>query len=130
MIKRLQHGLSKRERQIMNVIYRRRGATASQVWEQIPSPPSYSAVRATMKILENKGLLTHRKQGRKYLFLPTVSHQRARQSAVRQLVETYFEGSVEAAVAALIRSDRRKLSDEEYRRLLGLIREAEKRRGK
>ncbi len=126
MVKRLQHELSKRERQIMNVIYRHKGATSEQVWRQIPSPPSYSAVRATMKILENKGFLTHRKQGRKYLFLPTVSHQRARQSAVRQLVETYFEGSVEAAVAALLRSDRSKLAEGEYRRLIELIRQEEK----
>ena len=127
MIKRLQHGLSKRERQIMNVIYSRKGATAAQVWEEIPSPPSYSAVRATMNILENKGLLSHRKQGRKYLYLPTVPHQRARLSALRQLVDTYFEGSVEATVEALIRSDRRKLTEEEYDRLLELIRSAEDR---
>jgi predicted transcriptional regulator len=80
-----------------------------------------------MNILENKGLLSHRKQGRKYLYLPTVSHQRAKLSALRQLVDTYFEGSVEATVAALIRADRRKLSEQEYARLLELIREAEKR---
>jgi BlaI family penicillinase repressor len=130
MVKRLQHELSKRERQIMNVIYREKGATSEQVWKQIPSPPSYSAVRATMKILENKGFLAHRKEGRKYLFLPTVSHQRARQSAVRQLLETYFEGSVEAAVAALLQSDRSRLSEGEYRRLIELIRQEEKGRPK
>lgn len=126
MIKRLQHGLSKRERQIMNVVYSRKGATASEVWESIPSPPSYSAVRATLKILENKGMLSHRKQGRKYLYLPTIPHQRARQSAIRQLMDTYFEGSIEATVAALIRVDRKKLTEAEYGRLIELIREAEK----
>jgi BlaI family penicillinase repressor len=129
MIKRLQHGLSKRERQIMNVIYSRKGATASEVWKLIPSPPSYSAVRATLKILENKGMLSHRKQGRKYLYLPTVSHQRARASALRQVVDTYFEGSIEATVAALIRVDRRKLTEQEYGRLLELIRGARQQRG-
>jgi predicted transcriptional regulator len=122
MIKRLQNGLSKRERQIMNAIYRRKSATASEVWESIPSPPSYSAVRATLKILENKGMLSHSKQGRKYLYLPTISHQRARLSALRQLVDTYFEGSVEATVAALIRADRKKLTHAEYGRLIDLIR--------
>ena len=129
MIKRLQHGLSKRERQIMNAIYSRKAATASEVWKAIPAPPSYSAVRATLKILENKGMLSHRKQGRKYLYLPTIPHQQARQSALRQLVDTYFEGSIEAAVAALIKVDRRKLTEEEYGRLIDMIRKAEKDRG-
>ena len=126
MIKRLQHGLSMRERQMMHAVYARKGATAAEVWKAIPSPPSYSAVRATLKILENKGLLTHSKQGRQYFFLPTIPHQRAKQSALRQLLETYFDGSVEAAVAALIRVDRKKLTEAEYRRLVELIREAER----
>jgi len=130
MIKRLQHGMSRRERQMMNVIYRTKGATAAEVWSAIPEPPSYSAVRATLKIMEGKGLLTHRKEGRKYLYLPTVSHGRARQSALRHLLETYFDGSVEAAVAALIKSDRKRLSETEYRRLLELIQGAEKEREK
>jgi len=80
--------------------------------------------------MEGKGLLTHRKEGRKYLYLPTVSHGRARQSALRHLLETYFDGSVEAAVAALIKSDRKRLSETEYRRLLELIQGAEKEREK
>ena len=126
MSKRLQQGLSKRERQTMDAIYSRKGSTASEVWKAIPQPPSYSAVRATLKILENKGFLTHRKQGRKFLYLPTIPHQRAKQSALRQLLETYFDGSVEAAVAALIRVDRKKLSEAEYRRLIELIQKAEK----
>jgi predicted transcriptional regulator len=130
LIKRLQHGLSKRERQIMNAIYSRKAATASEVWKSIPSPPSYSAVRATLKILENKGMLSHSKQGRKYLYLPTIPHQRARLSALRQLVDTFFEGSVEATVAALIRADSKKLTDAEYGRLIDLIRGAAKEKGK
>ena len=126
MSERLRHGLSKRERQIMEAIYRRKSATAQEVWNAIPEPPSYSAVRATLKILEAKGLLTHRRQGRKYLYLPKIPHGRARQTAIRQLLETYFDDSVEAAVAALIRTDRRKLTEEDYQRLIELIRQAEK----
>ena len=94
MSRRLRHGLSKRERQMMEAIYSRKGATAYEVWKAIPSPPGYSAVRATLKILESKGLLVHRKQGRKFLYMPTIPHQRARQAALRQLVDTYFEGFV------------------------------------
>jgi len=127
--RRLRHGLSKRERQMMEAIYGRKGATAYEVWKAIPSPPGYSAVRATLKILESKGLLAHRKQGRRFLFLPTIPHQRARQAALRQLVDTYFEGSVQAAVAALIRGDRKGLAEGEYSQLSELIREAEKESG-
>lgn len=126
---RLRHGLSKRERQMMEAIYGRKGATAHDVWKAIPSPPGYSAVRATLKILEAKGLLVHRKQGRKFLYLPTIPYKRARQAALHQLVDTYFEGSVRAAVAALIRGDRKGLAEGEYGQLSELIREAEKESG-
>jgi len=129
MSRRLQQELSKRERQIMEAIYRRRAATALEVWKAIPAAPSYSAVRTTLRILEAKGFLSHRKQGRKYLYLPTITHQRARQSAIRQLVDTYFEGSLEATVAAVIRLDGRKLTETEYRRLIDSIRDEEKWRG-
>jgi BlaI family transcriptional regulator, penicillinase repressor len=122
----LQHELSKRERQIMEAIYRRRAATALEVRTDIASAPSYSAVRTTLRILEGKGFLRHRKRGRQYLYLPTIPHTRARQSAIRQLVDTYFEGSLEATVAAMIRLDGRKLAAEEYRRLVSLIQDAEK----
>ena len=129
MSRPLQQGLSKRERQMMEAIYSRKGATASEVWKAIPSPPGYSAVRATLKILEAKGFLSHRKQGRKYLYLPTIPHQRARQTALRQLLDIYFEGSIQAAMAALIRVDRKRLTEAEYGRLIELIREAEKESG-
>ncbi len=111
-------GLSKRERQMMEAIYRRRGATASEVWKAIPSPPGYSAVRTTLRILESKGLLSHGKRGRKYLYLPTIPRRQARQAALRQVVDTYFEGSARAAMAALIRVDRKRLTETEYRRLI------------
>jgi len=122
---RLRHGLSKWQRQIMEAIYRRKRATAREIWNAMPDPPSYSAVRATLIVLEGKGLLMHRRQGRNYLYLPTISYGRARHSAIRQLLETYFDDSVEAAVAAVIRADRNKLTEQDYRRLIELIRKAE-----
>jgi predicted transcriptional regulator len=123
---RLSHGLSKRERQIMDTIYGRKGATAAEVRASLPDPPSYSAVRATLGILETKGFLNHRSQGRKYFYLPTIPHQRARQTAMRHLLVTYFDNSVEAVVAALIRMDGKKLSEKDYRRLIEMIQNAEK----
>ena len=126
MSHRLRHGLSKRERQIMEAIYSRKSATAAQVHSAMPDPPSYSAVRATLQILVGKGLLAYRREGRRYVYTPTISHLRARQSAIRQLLETYFDDSVEAAVAALLRMDRNRLSEADYRRLIELIQKAEK----
>ncbi len=118
MGRHLLQALNRRERQMLEAVYRGKAATASEVWKSIPSPPSYSAVRATLRILESKGLLSHRKRGRKYLYLPTIPCQRARLAALRQLVEIYFEGSARAAMAALIRSDRKGLTKTEYRRLI------------
>jgi len=126
MSQRLRHGLSKRERQIMEAIYSRKSATAAEVRRAIPDPPSYSAVRATLQILVGKGLLTHRREGRRYVYTPTISHQRARRSAIRQLLATYFDDSVEAAVAALLKMDRKRLSEDDYKKLIELIQEAEK----
>ncbi len=126
MSQQLRHGLSKRERQIMDTIYGRKGATAAEVRASLPDPPSYSAVRGTLRILEAKGFLTHRSQGRRYLYLPTISHQRARQTAIRHLLETYFDDSVDAVVAALIQVDGKKLSKKDYRRLIEMIQNAEK----
>ncbi len=126
MSHRLRHGLSKRERQIMEAIYSRKSAAAAEVHNAIPDPPSYSAVRATLQILVGKGLLAYRREGRRYVYTPTISPQRARQSAIRQVLETYFDDSVEAAVAALLRMDRKRLSETDYRRLIELIQKAEK----
>jgi BlaI family penicillinase repressor len=119
--KRLRHGLSKRERQIMEAIYRLKTASAAEVQSSIPDPPGYSAVRATLQILVDKELLTHRRQGRRYVYAPTIPHRQARQSAVQHLVATYFDGSVTAAVAALLNTDRKRLTDEDYRQLTVLI---------
>ena len=129
MSTRLRHGLSKRERQIMEAIYRLKTASAAEVQAGMPSPPGYSAVRATMQILVNKGLLTHRRDGRRYVYAPTIPHRQARQSAVQHLVSTYFDGSVTAAVASLLNTDRKRLSDAEYRQLIALIEKSGKRKG-
>ncbi|HWC75564.1 MAG TPA: BlaI/MecI/CopY family transcriptional regulator [Gemmatimonadales bacterium] len=119
--------LSRREREIMDVIYRAPGgrATAAEVLEQLADPPSYSAVRALLRVLEEKGHLRHEEDGPRYVFLPTVPRERARQSALRQLLHTFFDGSTEAAVAALLDSSTR-LSDAELARLSRLIADARK----
>ena len=121
-----QKGLSRRERQIMDVIYQRGQATAAEVLEGIPDPPSYSAVRAMLRVLEEKGHLRHEQQGPRYVFLPTVPREQARQSALKQLVQTFFDGSTEQAVAALLDQSARTLSDGELDRLARLIDRARK----
>src|SRR5262245_65537883 len=85
--------LSRRERQIMEVIYRRGQSTAAEVLEGLPDPPSYSAVRAMLRVLEEKGHLRHEQNGPRYVFLPTVPREQARRSALKQLVQTFFDGS-------------------------------------
>jgi predicted transcriptional regulator len=119
-----ERGLSRREREIMDVIYRRGQATAAEVLEDLPRPPSYSAVRAMLRILEEKGHLIHEQQGPRYVFLPTVPRERARRSALKQLVHTFFDGSTEQAVAALLGLSPHKLSDSELDRLARLIDQA------
>jgi BlaI family penicillinase repressor len=120
------HDLSRRERQIMDVIYERGHATAAEVAEAIPDPPSYSAVRALLRILEEKGFLRHEQQGLRYVFLPTVRRTAARRTALRSVVRTFFAGSVEQAVAALL--DHRQLSPDELDRLAELVARARARR--
>jgi predicted transcriptional regulator len=119
-------GLSRRERQIMEVIYRRRQATAAEVLADLPDPPSYSAVRAMLRVLEEKGHLRHKQDGPRYVFLPTVSRERAQRTSLRQLVQTFFDGSTEQAVAALLDQADGSLSDAELARLAKLIDQARK----
>ncbi len=119
-------GLSRRERQIMDAIYRRGQATSAEVLEDLPDPPSYSAVRAMLRVLEEKGHLQHVQQGPRYVFLPTVPRDQARRSALQQLVRTFFDGSAEQTVAALLDLSDRKLSDAELDRLSQLIDRARK----
>jgi predicted transcriptional regulator len=118
--------LSRRERQIMEVIYRRGQATAAEVLDDLPDPPSYSAVRAMLRILEEKGHLRHEQHGPRYVFLPKVPREQARRSALKQLVHTFFDGSTEQAVAALLAQSDRKLSAAELDRLARLIDQARK----
>jgi len=113
--------LSRRERQIMDVVYRTGHATAAEVQEALPDPPSYSAVRAMLRILEEKGHLKHEQDGPRYVFLPTVPREKARRSALRQLVTTFFEGSTAQAVAALLGEPDAKLSEEDLEKLSRLI---------
>ena len=94
--------LSRRERQLMDVIYRRGAATVAEVLEELPDPPSYSAIRALLRILEEKGHLVHREDGPRYVYEPTLPIDEARRSAARHLLETFFGDSVEGAVAALL----------------------------
>ena len=116
-------GLSRRERQIMDVIYRRGRATAAEVLEDIPEPPSYSAVRAMLRLLEEKGHVRHEQDGPRYVFLPIVNRDRARKSALTHVVRTFFDGSATEAVAALL-NDGGKLSDAELDRLSAMIEQA------
>jgi len=116
--------LSRRERQIMDVVYRLGSAGATEVLEGMPDPPSYSAVRAMLRVLEEKGHLRHEQDGTRYVYLPTLSRARARRSALRSVVDTFFEGSAEQAVAALLDASRDDLSKDELDRLATLIEQA------
>jgi predicted transcriptional regulator len=113
--------LARRERQIMEIVYRLGRATAADVLAELPDPPSYSAVRAHLRILEEKGHLRHDREGARYVFTPTVGRARARRSALTQVVQTFFDGSAEQAVAALLDLSHEKLSDDDLDRLSGLI---------
>src|SRR5580765_904545 len=116
-------GLSRRERQIMDVIYRRGRATVAEVLEDIPDPPGYSAVRAMLRLLEEKGHVRHEQDGPRYVFLPVVNRDRARRSALKHVVRTFFDGSATDAVAALLDGDG-KLSESELDRLSTMIERA------
>jgi len=126
MTKQIHANLSRRERQIMDIIYKRAQATAADVMENLPDPPSYSAVRAMLRLLEEKGLLKHQQDGLRYVYLPTVSREKARQSALKQMLLTFFDDSTEDAVATLLDISRSKLSDTDLDRLSELIEEARK----
>jgi predicted transcriptional regulator len=127
MITKTPHlNLSRRERQIMDVLYQLGEATAAEVMERLPEPPSYSAVRAMLRLLEEKGHLEHELDGPRYVYKPTLAHGKAQRSALKHLVETFFEGSTEQAVAALLDLSKSRLSDDELDRLAQLIEQAKK----
>jgi predicted transcriptional regulator len=126
MAKRVQLNLSRRERQIMDLIFRRGRATAAEVMENLPDPPSYSAVRATLRILEEKGHVQHEQNGLRYVFVPTMARETAKRSALEHLLQTFFNGSAEQAVATLLDESASRLSEEELDRLAQLIEKARK----
>jgi len=116
--------LSRREREIMDVLYQRGRATAAEVHAAIPDPPSYSAVRAKLRVLEEKGHIRHEAEDLRYVFVPIVPRDVAKRSALRHMIETFFEGSAEQAVAALLDRSAVSLSGEELNRLSNLIEKA------
>ncbi|HEY6035939.1 MAG TPA: BlaI/MecI/CopY family transcriptional regulator [Kofleriaceae bacterium] len=115
---------TRREREIMDILYRRERATAAEVLEDMTNAPTYSAVRALLRILEDEGHIKHVQDGPRYVYLPAVARTDARKSALSHVVETFFDGSVEEAVATLV--ERSKLSKEELERLSQLIAKAKK----
>jgi predicted transcriptional regulator len=126
MSKSLIAGLSRRERQIMDLLFRRGRATAAEVQRELPDAPSYSAVRALLRILEDKGHVRHEQDGPRYVYVPRHDQRKAGQSALRHLVQTFFDGSTEQAMAALIDANGRALSEDELGRMAELIERARK----
>ncbi len=117
-------GLSRRERQIMDVLYQRGQASAGEVLEGLSDPPSYSAIRALLRILEGKGHVRHVREGARYIYQPTQPRNHAAQTALAQVVKTFFDGSVEQVVATLVADADTRLSEEELNRLAALIEQA------
>ena len=124
MLKNQQPGLSRRERQIMDILYRLGKASAAEVREAMPDAPSYSAVRAMLRVLEEKGVIKHHEEGLKYVFAPVVARDKAKRSAVAHVLETFFGGSAEAAVAALLDVSSTRLTRDELDRMSKLIEHA------
>jgi predicted transcriptional regulator len=116
--------LTRRERQIMDIVYRFGRATAAEVQENLPDPPSYSAVRALLRVLEEKEHLRHVQEGPRYVYLPTVPAEKARKSALKRVLRTFFDDSAEKAVAALVSMSASDLSEEELERIRERIEEA------
>src|SRR2546425_2976432 len=113
--------LTRRERQIMDILYRRGRATAGQVMADLSGKPSYSTVRTQLRVLEEKGHVHHEEQGLRYIYAPALARHAARKSALRHLVETFFDGSAEKTVAALLGGDASKLSEDELRRIAEIV---------
>ena len=118
--------LSRRERQMMDILYQRGRATAAEIHEALPEPPSYSAVRAKLRVLEEKGHVRHEEEALRYVYLPTMARDTARRSALRHMVSTFFAGSVEDTVAALLDISAADLSPKDLDRISNLIEQARK----
>lgn len=118
--------LSRREREIMDILYRRGRASSAEVREELPDPPSYSAVRALLRIMEEKGHLTHAKEGAKYVYRPLKARRHVARSALERVINTFFQNSTEAAVAALLEMREGELSQDELDRIARMIDNAKK----
>ena len=121
MAKRPEGGLSRRERQLMDIVFAQGEATALEVLERLPDPPSRTAVRTLLRILEEKGHLRHFQRGREFVYRPTQPRLRAGRSAFQRVLQTFFEGSLERAVAAHLADSSADLTEEELKRLARLI---------
>ena len=116
--------LSRRERQVMDILYRHGEATVAEVMADLPDPPTYSAVRSILRILMEKQLITHREDGPRYVYLPAVNTEAARDDALKHVIRTFFDGSAEQAVAAVLRMSDAKLSEKEIEQLRERIKQA------
>jgi predicted transcriptional regulator len=116
--------LSRRERQIIDILYSQGRATAAEVQAALPDPPSYSAVRAMLRILEDKGHVRHEQEGPRYIYLPTLARDNAKKSAMRHILQTFFDGSASQAISALLDDPRASFSDAELDRLARMIHKA------
>ena len=122
--------LTRRERQIMDVLYRRGRATAAQVMADLPGEPNYSTVRTQLRVLEDKGHVRHEEDGVRYIYAPAVPRHAARKSALKHLVETFFDGSAEQVVAAVLGGEASHLSDDDLKRIAALVADARKEGGR
>jgi len=122
--------LGRRERQIMDVLFRRGRATVAEVLKDLPDPPSYSAVRGMLALLEQKGYAAHEWEGPRHVYHPTADTAKVRRTAVRHLLQTFFGNSMESAVAAMLGAAEKPLTDDELRRLEGLIASARRKGGR
>jgi predicted transcriptional regulator len=130
MAKALHAVLTRRERQIMDVLFRRGRATAAEVMDELPGEPSSSTVRTQLRVLEEKGHVRHEEEGLRYVYMPAVARHAARRSALRHLVDTFFEGSAENVVAALLGGEGARLTDDELQRIADLVSKAKKESGR
>ena len=116
--------LTRRERQIMDVLYRRERATAGEVMAELPGSPNYSTVRTQLRVLEEKGHVRHEERGLRYVYMPAVRRRAARKSALKHLVETFFDGSAEQVVAAVLGGEAARLSEDDLDRIAELVAKA------
>jgi BlaI family transcriptional regulator, penicillinase repressor len=122
----LHAALTRRERQIMDILFRRGRASATEVMADLSGSPNYSTVRTQLRVLESKGHVRHEEVGPRFVYMPAVAHRTARKSALRHLVDTFYDGSIEKVVGALLGGEGARLSDEELERIAALVSKAKK----